>query len=282
MSLVGEDYSEQKEFSIRAFLGDLNIRKLNIIGSAFSLALGNAGLDNPNTHYGFLNEFPGSIPDLAQLYGRFGRRRGASPNTDALDIRCDLDGYLAMYMRIIFSLQKIKTSKSNMKESERRGKEDLQAVIALLVLRRGCIHARIANYICCPGSFKYDPFLFKCRSCTSCGNDWDKLFLPVRYRPVFVMLSSYLIMSGNNLDIHAIVDRIWKNKTKLTSIFIQAQGNIRKHHISSLVMQLLACGIIQVRYSAVDKKFFVDLQLDTIGIPIYQNIANFVGMNVQQ
>jgi len=161
VSLVGEDFSEQKEFSVCTFIGDINLEDL-VVGYNFSLSSGNVGIDHSNGYYGFVNEFPSSVHDVAQIIGRFGRRPGASSCTDAIDIRRDLDGYLSMLRRIPYSLNTLKTTKKNLKESERCMRIDLQVIIDLLVLRLGCIHARIANTLSKPGSFKFDPLLVRC------------------------------------------------------------------------------------------------------------------------
>ena len=301
--LVGDDFSEQKEFSIRAFLGkfymyscsisnynsyllccyqgDINIPGLDIVGAVLSVGLGSAGLDNSNLHYGFLNEVPSSVEELAQILGRFGRRLGASPAANCLDITCDLAGFLSMYRRIYYSQTKLQTTASNKKESEYRSRVDLQEVVELLVLNRGCVHARIANHLCCPGSFKSDIKMVKCSACFVCGGKWDTMYLPVRYRPLCTMLSLEIIQSQKKKDITSVIERVWKNKTLLNSIFrVHNKKNIRKHHLSSLFMQLLACKIIKVSYCDANKNFPVMVAIDTASIPTYGSILNFHGMNV--
>ena len=241
--------------------------------------MGNAGIDNPRSHYGLLNEIPPSITVLAQLYGRFGRRPGASPLTDALDIICDLPGYMSMLMRI-FYLKTSKTTAVNIREAQHRAQHDLNEIICLLFLRRGCIHAKIANSLGRSGLFKYDPWQVKCSSCSACSPDWDKMFLQVRHQPVCSMLASNLISNQLSSDVLVVVDRVWKDKANLPVIFVPSRASIRKHHVSTLFMQLIACRLISISYAATEKKFLTTIQLDTDGIPLYRDISKFNGMNI--
>ena len=45
-------------------------------------------------------------------------------------------------------------------------------------------------------------------------------------------------------------------------------------------MQLIACGVIDISYSASDKKILMSIKLDTDDIPVYRDISKFIGMNI--
>ena len=143
--LTGEDFSEQKEFAIRAFVGDLDVGNLNILGAVFSLGLANAGVDNNKLYYGYVNEIPSSAEELAQVIGRFGRRPGSTVETDVVDVVVTLEGYICMLRRIYRTIVNLKSTKDNKTISEVIAKTDLHRVLRLLVLNLGCFQARMAN-----------------------------------------------------------------------------------------------------------------------------------------
>jgi len=66
----------------------------------------------------------------------------------------------------------------------------------------------------------------------------------------------------------------------VTFTFCGDNENIRRHHIHSLVMQLLTCNIISIWYSMDNKKFTVNVDVDGNGLPKYRDLSNFRGMNV--
>ena len=56
VAIKGSDFSEQKEFAIRYFVGDITVDGLNIIKVILSLGLENSGVGSYNVYCGFVNE----------------------------------------------------------------------------------------------------------------------------------------------------------------------------------------------------------------------------------
>ena len=72
----------------------------------------------------------------------------------------------------IFNMKSLKATLANIREAEHRARQDLNQIICLLFLRRGCIHAQVANALGKSGLFKYDPYqVSRCNSCSVCSPD---------------------------------------------------------------------------------------------------------------
>ena len=119
-------------------MGDVDMAPLKIIGSVFSLALGNAGVDNSNLYYGFVNELPSSEEELEQLLGRIGRGLALLRLKMLLIFVATLRGYQSMLRKIHFSILNLKSTQKNKDTTELMSKRDLVSVLRLLVLRLGC------------------------------------------------------------------------------------------------------------------------------------------------
>ena len=141
MLLTEEDIFEEREFGIKTFVGNIDMDPLKIIGSTFSFALGNAGVDNGKLYDSFVNKLPSSEEELTQLMGRFGRRVGSSPAKNIVGIVCTLEGYQSILCRINFSISKLKSTKKNQETTELLAKRDLLSVLCLLVLQLRCFQA---------------------------------------------------------------------------------------------------------------------------------------------
>ena len=220
------------------FVGGIPVGSLNIIGAVFSLGLGNAGVDHPGLHYGFVNEMPSSIDELAQVIGRFSRRPTSSVKTDVVDILCNLDGYLSMLRQIHYTKVATKKNQNNINKSELLAKSDLLSVLRILVLMRGCFHARLANLCSQPGLDKLSPFWMMCPACHVCTQDWDKLFPRVNYRSLCNVLASECITTlSTDRDVNKIME-----KEGYIEIALSKFG-FKRQEISSLLYFSPASGL---------------------------------------
>jgi len=234
--LTGGDFSEEKDFAIIAFVGDIDIDHLKMISTVFSLALENVGVDNAGLYYGYINEIPSSVEELAQVIGRFGRCSSSTTDTDIVNVAYTFKRFLSILCCIHYTKTKMSTTKINKEMPELFAKSDLINVLWLLVLKLGCIQAQLANLSSRPGVDKLNMYYIKCPACHMCTQDWDKMFPPVQYRSLCLMLANTCITASAKNDIREIIYIFWNHKDTLKLLFPSCDCGLRKYHIESIFL----------------------------------------------